>query len=287
MSQPTTPTTKVRSKPSYYTPLQFHSIRAISAISSIIVSGILLFFCIELKNEGYNIPWTFLIVLLASILTLLCLTITASVHCCLRLSPTFSLVLNIPLLLLWIVGAGLFTYNIYGTLAHSCSLANWASDDGVMVCSEYKALFSFVVFGTLAQVAMIVLDVRARRAQTRSGKYAKMNESELKLEPYDSTHANSVSGNSVHDAPYMSGDANERYQYRDEQPGWKPGQGVNTSQSQDVMLNDYEPRDQHGDVGTARMDGFQDNHDVYQRPTYQTYQPYQTGYDAGHYVQRY
>lgn len=60
MSNP--PTTKLKTKPSYYSPFSFHAVRTISALSSVVVSGILVFFCIELKNEGYKIPWTFLIV---------------------------------------------------------------------------------------------------------------------------------------------------------------------------------------------------------------------------------
>lgn len=49
-------------KPSNYSASSFHGVRTIAAISAMVVTGILVFFCIELKNEGYKIPWTFLIV---------------------------------------------------------------------------------------------------------------------------------------------------------------------------------------------------------------------------------
>lgn len=134
------------------------------------------------------------------------------------------MLLNIPLLLVWIVGLGLLSWGIYGTLSHSCTKINWGNDDGIMICQEYKALFSFVVFGTISQVAMVVLDVRARIEQTRSGKYVKMDD--VKLEPYDSTHSHS---NSVHDVPY-NGQTNDAT-HRDE-PGWKPGQRTNVNATQ-------------------------------------------------------
>jgi len=233
---------KTKMKPSNYTARSFHGVRTVSAISSIIVTGILVFFCIELKNESYKIPWTFLIVrlclhnmarkmmltysqvLAASVITLVSLIFTTCIHLCTRLSPIFNLIINIPLLILWIVGLTLLGWNIYGTLAHSCTIGNWGNDDGVTVCQEFKAMFAFVVFGTLAQIAMLVVDVRARIAQTRSGRYAKMRDStsQVKLEPYDSTHAHS-NNSSIHDAPYQD----TATHYRDE-PGWKPGQTTNT-----------------------------------------------------------
>jgi len=42
--------------------MSFHLIRAIAFISQTIVSGILIFFCIQLKKDGFKLPWTFIIV---------------------------------------------------------------------------------------------------------------------------------------------------------------------------------------------------------------------------------
>lgn len=53
---------KTKMKPSSYSAKSFHGVRTVAAVSSIIVTSILVFFCLELKNEGYKIPWTFLIV---------------------------------------------------------------------------------------------------------------------------------------------------------------------------------------------------------------------------------
>lgn len=216
-------------------------------------------------------------VLAASLITLIWLLFTLLIHCCGRLSPIFNMLLNIPLFIVWLCGSGLLAWGIYGTLSHSCTKVNWGNDDGIMVCQEYKALFSFAVFGTISQIALIVLDVRARVKQTRSGTYAKMND--VKLEPYDSTHNHS---NSVHDVPY-AGHTNDST-YRDE-PGWRPGQRTNTNESHgNVDLNrsatvassrytDY--GDIAGRDGQAqfRMGQFDSGHYA---------APHQTSYDPGY-----
>lgn len=269
------PTIKTKMKPSNYTAKTFHGVRTISAISSMVVTGILVYFCIALKNEGYRIPWTFLIVLAASILTLICLILTLSIHLCTRLSPLFNLILNVPLLILWTVGLALLGWNIYGTLAHSCTKVNWGNDDGIMICQEYKALFAFVVFGTISQIAMIVVDARARIAQTRSGRYAKMRDStsELKLEPYQSAHAVGSTGNSIHDVPYQD----TAQHYRDE-PGWRPGQTMNTTAS--GRYADYDAGDIAGRDGrqAVRMDDYYPSHSQQQHTGYNgSYGQYQYG----------
>jgi hypothetical protein len=61
-SSTTMPDTKIRATPSHYPFLAFHLIRACSLVCSIIVSGILLYFCYWLKHDNYKIPWTFLVV---------------------------------------------------------------------------------------------------------------------------------------------------------------------------------------------------------------------------------
>jgi hypothetical protein len=54
--------TKIRAPPSHYPFLAFHLVRTCSLVCSIIVSGILLYFCYWLKHDNYKIPWTFLVV---------------------------------------------------------------------------------------------------------------------------------------------------------------------------------------------------------------------------------
>lgn len=49
-------------KPSLYPPVPFHTIRAISLLSSVIVGIILAVFIYHLKSGGYKLPWAFLLV---------------------------------------------------------------------------------------------------------------------------------------------------------------------------------------------------------------------------------
>ncbi|KIV95115.1 hypothetical protein PV10_02804 [Exophiala mesophila] len=168
---------RVKNRPQAYSPMSFHLVRGIAFVCQAIVSGILIWFCLRLRDDGFKLPWTFLIVLAASLLSIITLIITSIFYCCSFLSPLFNLIINSTVLLVQIVGFGLLTYNIFGTLGHSCSRSNWASSKGVTICQIYKAFYSFLVFAMLAQIALIVLDVRSRREQTRLGKYGNIEES--------------------------------------------------------------------------------------------------------------
>ena len=106
---------------------------------------------------------------------MLTLLLTTAIYSCAFLSPLFNLILNIPLALVWIVGFSLLTWNTYGTLTHSCTKGNWESDDGMMICRCYKANFSFVIIGLISHIAMVIVDIRARRNQTALGKYEQMD----------------------------------------------------------------------------------------------------------------
>ncbi|KAJ9605357.1 hypothetical protein H2200_010014 [Cladophialophora chaetospira] len=189
------PSTKVRSRPQMYPRVAFHVVRSIAFISASIV-------------------------LAATLLSLITLLLNTILYSCFFLSPLFSLVLNTTILVLYVVGYGLLTWNIYGTLGHACSRANWASDDGMMVCRTYKAFYSFEVFGLLAQIALIVLDVRSRHTQIRLGKYKNMGDVGAKAVDnvkLDDLHHRSVDerpamhrhGESQDSVPYGVGDYND------------------------------------------------------------------------------
>jgi hypothetical protein len=136
--------------------------------------------------------------LLATLLCLCNLIISYAVYCCARLSPLVNMIISIPILLLWTVGMGLLVYNIYGTLAHSCSPINWANDDGVSVCGKYKAFFSFVVVGWLCQIGLIIVDVRAKKTQRALMKYDKMDGNDKDVKLADLDHSRNTSDNEVH-----------------------------------------------------------------------------------------
>lgn len=147
-------------------------------------------------------------VLAGSLLAFLHLVISYIFYARGRLSPLFNMVVSVPILLWYTIGSVLLVWNMYGTLSHSCSKTNWANDDGMFVCRVYKAFFSFVVMGWLCQIALIVVDVRAKRVQSALGRYNKMDETsskDVKLESLD--HLRNTSTN---DIPYGIDDYRDR-----------------------------------------------------------------------------
>ncbi|KEF52510.1 uncharacterized protein A1O9_11352 [Exophiala aquamarina CBS 119918] len=212
---------KVKSRPQAYSAMSFHLVRAIAFISQAIVSGILIFFCIQLRKDGFKLPWTFIIVLAASLLSIISILITTIFYVCSFLSPLFNLIVNVTVLIIQFVGFVLLSWNMSGTLSHSCSASNWASNDGMMVCRIYKAFYSFVIFTLLAQIAQIVLDARSRSAQTQLGRYGNIESnkdlklddlSKAKQQQYQSAggHSAQPSHASSDDVPYSVHD------YRDQ-----------------------------------------------------------------------
>lgn len=170
----------------------------------------------------------------------------------------------------------LFIWNAYGTLGHTCNISNWGNEDGISTCQKLKGLFSFVVIGWLCQIALIVLDVRARRNQSAQGRYDKMREStDLKMDPLHSRDS------SVHNLALGAGldAASQRLQHEEQQPpiqqtqlqraltrassfySQAPSQAP-TYQTQPPMYGSQQPRRQ----------------DVYQESS--EYTPMQTSYQA-------
>jgi len=163
-----------QSKPSPYSPIAFHGVRAMLFISAAIVSGILSWFFYQLKHDGFKLPWTFLVMMAPAYGTVLVIIITYAFYFWVFLSPIWNMILNVPIIIFWIAGMALFTYDMYGALGHACSTSSWANNDGVTVCNTYKALYSFLIIGLLCHLASLVVDIRARRAQTALGKYTNM-----------------------------------------------------------------------------------------------------------------
>ncbi|OQV00556.1 hypothetical protein CLAIMM_06036 [Cladophialophora immunda] len=264
---------KMKSRPQVYPPLAFHIIRTIAFISASIVSGILIYFCMQLRHDGFKLPWTFIIVLASTLLSLLSLFLTSFLYTCFFLSPLFNLILNVTIFIIWVVGYCLLTWNMYGTLGHSCSRANWASDDGMMICRIYKALYSFEVFGLLAQIALIVLDVRTRRAQTKLGRYNQMaagaarGGADVKLDDLNRHSDSGLLGgheSSQDGLPYGIGDYNSQAAHES-----RLGLRDHAAES------DYS----HGHSGRVRVDDFNNSTSSF---GYNAYAPH-TGYANGGY----
>jgi hypothetical protein len=115
----------------------------------------------------------------SSFVTLFNLACTVTPCCCLDRFLLLPLILNVILLLLWSLSLCLLSSNMSGTLQHRCNSINWGTDAGIMVCRLYKALYSFVVVGFVAQAIAVVFDINARRHQRDRGGYGAMRNSTM------------------------------------------------------------------------------------------------------------
>ncbi|ORY17432.1 hypothetical protein BCR34DRAFT_37955 [Clohesyomyces aquaticus] len=190
---------KDRVKPTHYPFLPFHILRSAQLVSALVVAGVMGYFLSELHRDHYRYPWTFLLLLTVSLLTILALAATIVLHCCCGLNPILNLVLNSVLSLLWTVGFALLTWWSSGTLSHVCNRKNWDNETGVSICRTYKALFAFSLLGlyvstsavnlkdditdpqtSLSTLLALGLDIRTHRQSTQRGKYNAMQTMENK-----------------------------------------------------------------------------------------------------------
>lgn len=95
---------------------------------------------------------------------------------------------------MWTTGLGLLGWNVVGTLSHSCSSANWGSSAGMMICRTYKALFAFALLGALSTLALVVLDIGARKRQKRTGQYDQMKDGSIDEKPSENAFSSGALG---------------------------------------------------------------------------------------------
>ncbi|KZM24166.1 uncharacterized protein EKO05_0010844 [Ascochyta rabiei] len=161
--------TKTRIKPTPYPFLPFHMLRTAQLASSLTVLSITTYFARELHRTNYALPWTFILLLTISILTLLALTFTIILHIQHGLSPRLNLALNAALALVWTLSFALLAWWSSTTLTHACALETWESETGVAVCRMYKALFSMALLGMLASWGALGVDVFVQKGSARRG----------------------------------------------------------------------------------------------------------------------
>ncbi|MCJ1380096.1 hypothetical protein MMC17_003199 [Xylographa soralifera] len=163
-------------QPSPYPSPVFHGIRAGQVVSSIIVTSVLGFFIHHLSIELYYVPWTFILLLTVSVLTLASFIATSVFYHQRTLKPRTNAFVNGFLSVLWMLGFALLAWNLSGLLSHKCTIENWSSELGVMVCRIYKALMSFTVIGMLTTLAALILDIHTHRATSHLGAYGSMHD---------------------------------------------------------------------------------------------------------------
>lgn len=161
-------------QPSHYPPLAFHLLRLGQLLSTIVVSSVLVFFCHHLHAEGIYVPWTFIVLLTVSLLTLVALLVTCVSYTLRMLSPKINMCSNAILTIFWALGLALLSWNLSWTLGHHCTRTTWHNEAGIMVCRLYKALTAFTVTGLATTTILFALDLRIYRATTAQGTYNAM-----------------------------------------------------------------------------------------------------------------
>ncbi|KAG8629041.1 hypothetical protein KVT40_002906 [Elsinoe batatas] len=243
------PFTRTRTAPTGYEKVRvlFHGIRFLQLLSSLVVGSILIFFAWWLIHDRFKLPWTFIILLASSFLTIIVLTATLVMHCLTGLNPRLNLVLNSGMLFLWALGFSMLTYWMRNTLANACSKAIWKADNGIMVCHNYKALFTFGLVGLLSTAAALGLDVHIHKLSQRLGKHMRldnMNDNKGRTivdarGPYaDARNARSVED--LDDYPSRNSDAFEVP---------RVGYGANPAQKKPLMEYGDQERDFDFDTG--------------------------------------
>ncbi|KAJ5669636.1 hypothetical protein N7462_010706 [Penicillium macrosclerotiorum] len=221
-------------KPSAYPALPFHGIRFVTFLSAAVVGIILAVFIYHLHADGYKLPFAFLILLLAAVLSILNNILTAVINCACGLSTKLSIALNILLLILWALSLALLSYNMSGTILTKCTTTYWATSTALSVCRCYKALFAFTVVGVASYIAALWLDFVVRRRHNRLGAYNPMGSTpglgddafDVKLadrhDPVAGAHYDNIPGTN-HVDPYAH--AGEAQQYYDAAPPRTRGPG--------------------------------------------------------------
>ncbi len=124
----------------------------------------------------------------------------------------------------------------------------------MMICRTYKAFYSFEVFGVLAQIALIVLDVRSRHTQIRLGKYKNMDDAAGKGVP-ENVKLDDLRPRAGDERPGMHGHA-------DSQDGVPYGVGeYNSGVSNDsrARLRDNTADLGYGNAPPVRMEDFRND----------------------------
>ncbi|QKX58631.1 uncharacterized protein TRUGW13939_05756 [Talaromyces rugulosus] len=258
----------------------FYFARGLWAISTVIVTAIMIYFAIHLHADGFKLPFAFVILLIACFLTLFSLILTGILHCSNRLSPVLSMVLNIILFILWIASIGLLGYSMKGTISVTCDTSNWGTSTGVMVCRLYKTLFSFVVISLAMTFLHIILDVVARRDRYNLSRVGSMRyrDEDIKLNDRTESSVPALSGGALTEDPsghHRGADAYNAFgTVRPEEPQYThrhpvpeddyPSHNMTTNPyHDDGFENEPQPAHHHHAAAVSSSSSNNNNHEYY------------------------
>ncbi|KAH6629295.1 hypothetical protein C7974DRAFT_424362 [Boeremia exigua] len=163
-----------RANPSPYPPLPFYALRSTQLLASLVVAIIAAYFLHELAASNYTLPWTFILLLSVSLLTLLALAATLALHTRHTLAPALNLAANAALSALWCVATALLGWWGAPALGARCGEGAWGGATGARVCWAYKVLCAFAVVAVVGALGGVWLDVRALRRGAGRGRFGRL-----------------------------------------------------------------------------------------------------------------
>ncbi|KAJ9407596.1 hypothetical protein DTO045G8_4608 [Paecilomyces variotii] len=276
----------LRSRSTFYPKAPFHVIRFCSVVSTLIVGGIMGFFIYHLHQDGFRLPWAFLVITITAVLTLINFVFTSCIHCCSGVPPLWSLFFNFVLFMLWTSSLGLLGWSMSGTLMTTCDTSNWGTETGIMVCRVYKVLFTFTVTAFVAQLSAVVLDIVARRRQHDRDRYDPMVSDtaladvkvDKRISSASSTNTNDPSTDAYNAFGTNRPKPQPQYQGRTQQPTYAASlEQYHAGEAQDY----YEHVFTRGEA--TQPNAYYGNYNPYGGYAGYTQPPEQTRYDPGMY----
>jgi len=165
-----------RANPTVWPNGGYYFLRLVQFLATIGTFGTLSYFIYALVKAKFGIPYEFIILYVAALVSLFNIVSTTVAKCCGALNPKFALGFDILILIAWSVAFGLLHRAMHGLIFSDCTAGRWGAveGNGVYVCRLYKATWAFAVAAIVAYLASVILDiVVVRRAGNH--KYVQAN----------------------------------------------------------------------------------------------------------------
>ncbi|KAK6507925.1 hypothetical protein TWF481_006346 [Arthrobotrys musiformis] len=167
---------KYRSNPTPWPNGGYYFLRFIQFICAIGTIGTLSYFVYYLVKARFGIPYEFIILYVAALLSLLNIITTGVAKCCGALNAKFALAFDFLILAAWTVAFALLHRAMHGLIFSDCTDGHWGSTEGngVYVCRLYKATWAFAVASIAFYLGSVILDVVVVR-RVGNHKYTQAN----------------------------------------------------------------------------------------------------------------
>ncbi|KAF3908285.1 hypothetical protein AA313_de0206066 [Arthrobotrys entomopaga] len=167
---------KFRSNPTPWPNGGYYFLRLGEFATSIGTIGTLSYFIYYLVKARFGVPYEFIILYIAALLSLLNIITTTVAKCCGALNAKFALAFDFILLACWTVAFALLHRAMHGLIFSDCTDGHWGAEggNGVYVCRLYKATWAFALAGIVFYLLSIILDIIVVR-RVGSHKYIAAN----------------------------------------------------------------------------------------------------------------